>query len=68
MPAQIGLFPRVGMVRVLPDRGAHAFCEGAFSAVTPQSGRRPDPPPPIQYRRGITRTGELDGAKEADGG
>jgi hypothetical protein len=68
MPAQIGLFPRVGAVRVLPDRGSYAFCGGEFSAVTPQSERRPEPPPPIPYRRDITRTGELDGAKEADGG
>jgi hypothetical protein len=68
MSAQSGQFSRLGAVRVPPDRGSQAFCGGAFSAVTPQSGRRPDLPPPIQYRRGITRTGELDGAKEADGG
>jgi hypothetical protein len=68
MPAQIDQFSRVAVVRVSSDRGSQAFYGGKFSAVTPQSGRRPDPPPPIQYRRGITRTGELDGATEADGG
>lgn len=68
MPAQIGLFSPVGAVRVLPDRGSYAFCGGEFSALTPQSERRADPPPPIPYRRGITRTGERDGAKEANGG
>jgi hypothetical protein len=68
MPAQIGLFPPVVAVRILPDCGSSAFCGGPFSASTPQSGLGPDPTLPIQYRRGITRTGELDGAKEADGG
>jgi hypothetical protein len=68
MPAQSGQFSRVAAVRVPSDRGSYACCGGAFFAVTPQSGLWPDPTPPIQYRRGITRTGELDGAKEADGG
>jgi hypothetical protein len=67
MPAQIGLFPPVVAVRGLPDRGSSAICGGPFSIITLRTGLRPAHNA-IQYRRGITRTGELDGAKEADGG
>ena len=67
MTAQIGWFSRVALIRVLPDRGSCAVCGGPFSAITPKSGLRPVHTA-IQYRRGTTRTGELDGAKEANGG
>lgn len=68
MPAQIDQFSRVAAVRVPSDRGAQAFCGGEFYPLTPQTGLQPGPAPSIQYRRGFTRTGELDGAKEANGG
>jgi hypothetical protein len=67
MAAQIGRFSKVALIRVLPDRGSCAVCSGRLCAITLQSGLRPDQTP-IQYRRGTTRTGELDGAKEANGG
>jgi hypothetical protein len=67
MPAQIGRFSRIASARVLPDRRACAACGGPFSAITPKSGLQPDHIA-IQYRRGTSRTGELDGAKEADCG
>ena len=67
MPAQIGRFSRVALIRVLPDRGSCAVCGGPFSAITTKSGLRPAHTA-IQYRRGTSRTGELDGAKEANGG
>jgi hypothetical protein len=68
MRVQIGRFSRVASVRVLPDRRSCAFCGGQFSTVTLQkrasarSQRNPLPSPRT------TRTGELDGTKEADGG
>ena len=67
MPAQIGRFSRVASVRVLPDRRSWAVCGGPLSGITPKTGLRPAHPA-IQYRRGTTRTGELDGAKDTDGG
>jgi hypothetical protein len=67
MPAQIGQFSRVALIRVLPERGCCAVFSGQFRAFTSQSGLRPEQTT-IQYRRGTTRTGELDGAKEANGG
>jgi hypothetical protein len=67
MPAQSGQFLPIASARVLPDRGSSAICGGPFSIITLRTGLRPAHRP-IQYRRGITRTGELDGAKEADGG
>jgi hypothetical protein len=67
MPAQIGRFSRIASVRGLPDRGSCAVCGGPFSAITPKS-RASARSYAIQYRRGTSRTGELDGAKEADGG
>jgi hypothetical protein len=36
MPAQIGRFSRVTSVRVLPDRGSCAICDGLLSAITAQ--------------------------------
>jgi hypothetical protein len=67
MSAQIGRFSGIATVRVLPDRRSWALCVGPFSFITPKTGLQPAHTA-IQYRRGTTRTGELDGAKEADGG
>ena len=67
MPAQIGQFSSVASVRVLPDRRSWAVCGGPLSAISRKAGLRPAHPA-IQYRRGTTRTGELDGAKGIDGG
>jgi hypothetical protein len=67
MTARIGRFSRVASVRGLPDRRSWALCVGPFSVIPPKSGLRPAHTA-IQYRRGTSRTGELDGAKEADGG
>jgi hypothetical protein len=36
MPVQIGQFSKVTSVRVLPDRGSWAVCDGLLSAVTSQ--------------------------------
>ena len=49
MPAQIGRFSRVALIRVLPDRGSWAVCDGLFSGITPQkrtSARSPRNPVP----------------------
>ena len=67
MPAQIVRFSGVALIRVLSDRGSCAACGGRFFVTPSQSGLRPAHTA-IQYRRVTTRTGELDGAKEADGG
>jgi hypothetical protein len=68
MQAQIDRFSRAASDRVLPDRRCQAVCSGQFLASTPpKAGLRPGPTA-IQYRRVITRTGELDGAKDTDGG
>jgi rRNA maturation protein Nop10 len=67
MPAQIGRFSRLASVRVLPDRGSCAVCGGPLSSHHPKRGLRPAHPA-IQYRRGTSRTGELDGEKEINGG
>jgi hypothetical protein len=68
MPAQIGLFPR-------DSCGQDHVRSWLLSLLRRcvfrhHSAKRASTRPylPIQYRRGITRTGELDGAKEADGG
>ena len=68
MQGQIDRFSRVASVRGLPDRRSWPVCGGPFSATTPRTGLSGRSPRAIQYRRGTTRTGELDGAKEADGG
>ena len=68
MPAQIGRFSRVVVIRVLADRGSCAICEGPLSGVHPRKRTSARAHIAIQYRRGTTRTGELDGAKEANGG
>ena len=67
MPIQNGRFSSVAAVRVVPDRRSWAVCGGPFFATAAKAGLRPAYTA-IQYRRGTTRTGELDGAKEADGG
>jgi hypothetical protein len=67
MPAQSGQFSRIASARTLPDRGSSAVCGGPFSAIPFKTGLRAAHIA-IHYRRGITRTGELDGAQEADGG
>jgi len=68
MRAQIGRFCRVASVRVLPDRRSCAFCGGRLSVITLQkraSARLHRNPVP-SWR--TTPTGELDDAKEVDGG
>jgi len=67
MSAQIGQFSGVALIRVLHDRGGCAVWGGPLSVITLKSGLR-SVRPAIQYRRGTSLTGELDGAKEADGG
>ena len=69
MRAQIGRFSRVALIRVLPDRELWAVCEGLLFGISSQkrtSARAHTAA--IQYRRATTRTGDLDGAKEVDGG
>jgi hypothetical protein len=67
MQAQIDQFSRVASHRVLPDRRCQAVCGGQFLATSPKTGFRLAPTA-IQYRRVITRTGEVDGAKGTNGG
>ncbi len=67
MAATLSRFSKVAWPRVLPDHGSCTFCGGPFSAVTLKSGLRLERSA-IQYRRGTSRTGELDGAQEANGG
>ena len=67
MRAQIGRFPGVASILVLPDRRSWAVCGGRFSAASQESGFRPAQRS-IQYRRVTTGTGELDGATDTDGG
>jgi hypothetical protein len=67
MPAQIDRFSTAASVRVRPDRRPWAVCGGPFCATTPKAGLRPAHTA-IQYRRGTSRTGELNGAKGTDGG
>ena len=67
MQAKIDRFSRVASDRVLPDRRSWILCGGPLSATIQEPGLRPAHPA-IQYRRVITRTGELDGAKGFDGG
>ena len=49
MTAQISQFSRVALIRVLPDRGSYAVCDGLLSGITPQkrtSVRSPPNPVP----------------------
>ena len=68
MPAQIGRFSRVALIRVRANRGSWAVCDGLLSDITSQKRTPRCAHTAIQYRRGTSRTGELDGAKEANGG
>ena len=36
MPAQIGRFSRVALIRVLADRGSWAVCDGLLSGISSQ--------------------------------
>lgn len=68
MPAQISQFSRVASAKVRPDRGSWAFCGAPFSAITSKSrasARLARNPVPSWH---ITNRGELDGAKDTDGG
>ena len=67
MPAQIGRFSRIALAGVSPIAALGPTAPVRFPASPPKSGPR-SAQSAIQYRRGTTRTGELDGAKEADGG
>ena len=68
MRAQIGRFLGIGMVGVYPDHRPCALCGGRFSVIG-----SPDPgcgPISAQSRTVVAHheRGELDGAKEVDGG
>ena len=68
MSARIDRFSRMTEVGVRPDRRSSGVCGGSFLASTPKTGastrlsRNPVP------SRHITNRGELDGAKDTDGG
>jgi hypothetical protein len=70
MAAQNGRFSRVALIRVLPDRGgSSAVCEGLLSGITtPKSGPWSPLTPQSSTVVAQHERGELDGAKEADGG
>jgi hypothetical protein len=68
MSAKIDRFSRMTAVGVRPDRRSNADCGGPFLAITPEShasARLPRNPVPSWH---ITNWGELDGAKDTDGG
>ncbi len=68
MSARIDRFSGMTAVRVRPDRRSNAVCDGSFLASTPKSFasvRLPRNPVPSRH---ITNRGELDGAKDTDGG
>ena len=67
MSARIGRFSRTAAVGVRPDRRSAPSAAVRFPPAPPKAALRPDYPP-IPYRRGTSRTGELDGAKDTDGG
>ena len=68
MSASIEQFLRIAAVGVHPDRRSNAVCGGSFLVMTSKSrtsarlSRNPVP------SRHITNRGELDGAKDTDGG
>lgn len=68
VPAQNRGFLGVGLVGVIPDRGACAFCGGRFSAITHSKAGLG----PITAQSSTVAThherGELDGAEEVNGG
>jgi hypothetical protein len=68
MSARIDQFSTMPVVGVRPDPRASAVCGGSFLAITPKSrvsARLPRNPVPSRH---ITNRGELDGAKDTDGG
>ena len=68
MSASTDRFLSMAAVGVRPDRRSHAVCGGPFLALTPESrasARLPCNPVPSWH---ITNRGELDGAKDTDGG
>ncbi len=68
MSARIDRFSRRTAVRMRPDRRSSAVCGGSFLGMTPKSrasARLPRNPVPSRH---ITNRGELDGAKDTDGG
>lgn len=68
MSAQMRRFLGVASNRVLPDRGSCAFCGGRFSAIThSKAGFGPITAQSSTVAAHHER-GELDGAKEVDGG
>ena len=68
MTAQSGRFSMVALIGVRADRGSWAVCDGsAFRHHPPKADLGPLIPQSSTVVA-TTRTGELDGAKEADGG
>jgi hypothetical protein len=68
MSARIDRFSRIPVVGVRPDRRPNAVCGGSFPATTPEIrvlARLTRNPVPSWH---ITNRGELDGAKDTDGG
>jgi hypothetical protein len=68
MSARIDRFWKMSAVGVRPDRRSSAVCGGSFLAIAPKSqasARVPRNPVPSRH---ITNRGELDGAKDTDGG
>jgi hypothetical protein len=56
MPAQIGRFSRVALIRVRADRGSWAVCDGPLSGIIPQKrtsvGSHRNPVPSWHYTHG----------------
>jgi hypothetical protein len=68
MSASIDRFLRMAAVGVRPDRRSSAVCGGSFLVMISRrrtSARLPRNPVPSRH---ITNRGELDGAKDTDGG
>jgi len=68
MSARIDQFSTMPVVGVRPDRRSSAVCGGSFLAITLKSrvsARLRRNPVPSRH---ITNRGELDGAKDTDGG
>ena len=68
MPAQIGRFSRIALVRGLPDRRSWAVCDGPLSGITSPKADLGPLTPQSSTVVAYHERGELDGAKEADGG
>jgi hypothetical protein len=68
MSARTDRFSRKAAVGLRPDRRSDAVCGGPFLPIAPEShasARQPRNPVPSWQ---ITNWGELDGAKDTDGG